>query len=74
MLSFVATRSLNDDKIYGQDGSDTFLFVNVPIGSSNTVEDVVAALNNANDYLNEMSHTNATDYAASRDKIDLRRA
>lgn len=77
--SFLATRTVNGDKLYGQGGSDTFVFLNTPISSSHMVDDVVTALNGVHDYLHELSYQGATDYlaggpVASRDKLDLVRA
>ena len=74
VANFIATRTPDGDKHYGQDGSDLYLFRNVPISDSNMVGDVVAALNGINDYLNEMTHANAADYVASRDRVFLLRA
>jgi Ca2+-binding RTX toxin-like protein len=74
VASFVATRTLNGDKHYGQEGSDTFLFLNVPISDSNMMGDIIAALNGINAYLNEMTHANAADYVASTDRTNLLKA
>jgi hypothetical protein len=42
--------------------------------NSNTMGDVVAALNSVKDYLNELTHANAADYVASKDKTNLQKA
>jgi hypothetical protein len=68
------TRTLNGDTLYAQDGSDKFRILNVqldPVNRSKMLEQIVAVLNGVNDYLSELSHNGATDYAASKDKVEI---